>query len=127
MRQLTLSFAPRHNPLGSVSVTRDVDVVHPQDPLMNFLRAEEDVAFVAVFPQGSILKCVGELLYRCSQSVPVIAGVDGLKLSSCDPTSGRLIQVTLRKDDMLRYDLRRQEGLRVTLDATSLTQAVASF
>lgn len=112
MRQSTLSFLPGVPVCSSVQ-----DAL---DHLMTYLNHEENVSFIAVFPHGNVLKSVGELLYRCSQLVPLIADGDGLQLSSCDQTSGRLIRVELSRGDMLRYSLLRPEGLRITLDANSL-------
>jgi len=112
MRQTTLSFlcqGPR------------LPTKNGLDSLMQFLKDEEDIAFLAVIPQGNTLKCISELLYRCSQYVPLVATSQGLRFSSCDPLSGRLIQVRLLSGDMIQwcfYD--KASSMRMTLESSSL-------
>lgn len=112
MRQTTLSFL-RHGPR--------IPSKNGLESLMQFLKDEEDIAFLAVIPQGNTLKCISELLYRCSQYVPLVASPQGLRFSSCDPLSGRLIQVRLLPGDMIQwcfYD--KASNVRMTLESSSL-------
>ena len=72
-------------------------------------REEEGLLFHAVLPQGSVLKCVSELLLRCATQTPLVVHTEaflgprptlkcsvlldaqGITLTACDQNSGRLI------------------------------------
>jgi hypothetical protein len=47
-------------------------------------------------PNGSILKCISELLLRCAPSAPVHVDAGGIVFVACDPASGRLVHVSLK-------------------------------
>jgi hypothetical protein len=96
--------------------------------LIEIIREQSELVFLAVLPHGNLLKCISELLYRCSSYSTLVASPDSLRLASCDPSSGRLIQITLCPQDMVEYQFFGINGgfvannmpLRVTLDASSL-------
>jgi hypothetical protein len=89
--------------------------------MVRLLDAEqEQLAFHAIVPHGSVLKCVSELLMRCAPHVPVCVDASGMSFVACDPTSGRLIHVVLAADDFLEFRFLRQHPLRCTLESSSL-------
>lgn len=88
--------------------------------MMQLLADEEPLAFHAVLPHGSVLKCISELLMRCAPHVPLTVDGGGLAFVACDPATGRLIHIALRAEDLLEYDFRRDHPLRCTLESGSM-------
>jgi hypothetical protein len=71
------------------------------------LELEEEIAFYGIIPNGNILKCISELLMRCSSNIPVTSDATGIMFLACDATSGRLIHIVMKKEDMLAYKFHR--------------------
>lgn len=92
--------------------------------LLNKLRdTVSDLVFVCVLPHGNVLKCIAELLQRCSTQTPVIIDASGIVFIACDQVSGRLVRVSLCPGDLLHFEfLRGGAGapLRCTLESNSL-------
>ena len=129
MKQLTLWGRPEpRGPSAAAAASKRPSPAAPLavcggggvQALIKLLSEESELMFVAVLPHGSVLKCISELLHRCSLYVPLVATSEGLRLTSCDSASGRLIQVVLRAADILHYECMGAGELRVTLDASSL-------
>lgn len=71
--------------------------------LIKSLEAEENLAFFCIFPSGSSLKCISELLMRCAPNAVVTVEPTGVTFVACDQNSGRLVHIDLRADDMLKF------------------------
>jgi hypothetical protein len=111
MRQTTLGADLRLDKRGQPSSA---------DALVKLLDLEEEIAFYGVIPHGNVLKCIWELLMRCSSHVPVTSNDQGVTFVACDSPSGRLIHIVIQKEDMLAYRFNRVHGLRYSIDSNSL-------
>ena len=119
MRQTTLNGVLFHRTEGARGAAPSGSVA--QD-LVNLLLEEEELMWHAVVPQGSILKCIAELLLRCATHTPLTVDPEGISLLASDASSGRLIHVRLSPRDLVQFRIHTETApsFRCTLETSSL-------
>ena len=61
--------------------------------LLDLVKEEGNLLWYAIVPFGNSVKCISELLMRCSTQTPLVVTSEGLVMVASDQTSGRLIRI----------------------------------